>query len=60
MFFVATENMAGLAALQTPALEQGAFSVITLVSGLVAKVPVDLSNIGSGNIATFHINRQAR
>ena len=50
--------MAGLTALSQPAVEQGSFSVIQLVSGLAVKVPVTLNAIGSGDKATFHFNRQ--
>ena len=50
--------MAGLTALSQPAVEQGSFSVIQLVSGLAVKVPVTLTALGSGDKATFHFNRQ--
>ena len=51
--------MAGLASLVQPSLEQGTFAIITLVTGIVTKVPAELSPTSSDGTATFNINRQA-
>ena len=51
--------MAGLASIAQPSVEQGTFAIITLVTGIVTKVPAELSPASSDGIATFNINRQA-
>jgi len=59
-FVVKKLVMAGLASLMQPSLEQGTFAIITLVTGIVTKVPAELSPVSSDGKATFNINRQAR